>query len=115
VLLVEAGLGAALRGLAESCELHLVSVPTDRLSLVVESTAYALVERAAGQGPVDVDIRSEGGELVVEIAARVGVPEIGELGDRVTALGGEVSTSGATMLVRLPAGARDSLRPPSAP
>ena len=103
VLLAEAGLRAALRGLAESCEVHLVSVPAERLPLVIESTTYALVERAAADGPVGVDIRREGPALVVEITARLGVPDLGGLGDRVTALGGEVSMSGATVRVRLPA------------
>ena len=102
VLLTQAGLGVALRGLAESGMLRLGGLPSERFSPLVESTAYAVVERASIAGPVDIDIRHDGAHLQVEITAEGRRCDIEELGDRVTALGGEVVVAGSTLRVSLP-------------
>jgi signal transduction histidine kinase len=106
VLLTQAGLGPALRGLAESGHLRLGAVPVGRFSTIVESTVYALVEKATSSGPVNVDIRDDGASICVEIASDRGLPDLLDLGDRVTALGGEVQVAGSTLRVLLPTGSR---------
>ena len=68
VLLVDAGLGAALHGLAESGRLRVVGVPSERFAPVVESTAYA-VEQASAGGAVEVRIRHETPHRRAEVIA----------------------------------------------
>jgi signal transduction histidine kinase len=108
VLLADAGLGAALRGLGESRELRLLSVPGERLPPVVESTAYAVVERLSAERAVDVDIRRDDSGLCLLLVARggavPGLEDLAGLGDRVTSLGGEVVVEGPALRVLLPVG-----------
>ena len=102
VLLTEAGLSAALRGLAESAPVRLGDLPSARFEPVIESTAYAIVERASTTGPVHVDVRHDGQRLVVELFSQGRSWELGDLDDRVTALGGQVQVADSALRVSLP-------------
>ena len=101
VLLADAGLAAALRGLAESRDLRLVSLPEGRFAPVVESTAYAVVDRLCALGPVDVDLRRAGDRLVLRVTSARRA-SLDDLHDRVTTLGGYIETTGRTTTVTLP-------------
>ena len=63
------GSGAALLGLAESTKLRLGRRPDERFARVVESTAYAVVERMSALVSVEVLIRHEARHLRVDVIA----------------------------------------------
>ena len=67
---------------------------------VVESTAYAVVERVAG-GSVEVQIRHEAPHLCIEVIADDRLGDLDALDARVTALGGEIVVAGKTLRVTL--------------
>ena len=90
LVLTDAGVAAAVRSLGESRELRLVEAPTERFPAVVESTAYLAVDRATVGSPAEVALRHEHGLLRLTVSVRGPVPDLGDLADRVTTLGGEV-------------------------
>src|SRR4029453_17249104 len=65
LLLSEAGLGVAVRALAESRPIRVDEVTSERFGPVVETTAYAVVDRASAHIPAAVAIRVEAGVLHV--------------------------------------------------
>ncbi len=89
MVLTDAGLAAAVRSLAESRELRLLAAPTGRFPAVVESTAYLAVDRATAVSSAEVVLRHEQGLLMLTVSVRGPVPNLGDLVDRVTTLGGE--------------------------
>lgn len=117
-LLAQAGLGAALRELAERCEAEVVvAVTTERFDAVTEGTAFAVVAACLSppmpRWPVAVAVRREGEELMVAIVgADPGRIEklVEELEVQVAPLGGSVEgvpkrqPEGATITVRFPCG-----------
>lgn len=90
LVLTDAGLAAAVRSLGESRELRLVKAPTERFPAVVESTAYLAVDRATAGSPAEVALHHEHGQLRLTVSVRGPAPDLGDLADRVTTLGGEV-------------------------
>jgi signal transduction histidine kinase len=106
VLLTDAGLGPALRSLAERCPVPAVvgAVPERRWAGAVERTCYFVVSEAlanavkhAGATQVEVEVREAGEELRVEVrddgagGADAGGSGLRGLADRVASLGGELS------------------------
>ena len=106
VLLTDAGLGPALRSLAERCPVPAVvtAVPARRWADAVEQTCYFVVSEAlanaakhAGAAQVVVEVRETGGGLRVEVVddGAGGADPDGSglrgLADRVAAVGGELS------------------------
>ncbi|GAA4549732.1 histidine kinase [Pseudonocardia xishanensis] len=113
-VLDEAGLGPALRDLAERRDLPLrVRDDGGRCGAAAEGAVYfALVDAlAAGAGPLEVTVRGEAGELVATVSGAV--PEVRELlADRARPLGGTVlgdvpaagdeTGVGGTIVARIP-------------
>ncbi len=88
VLLDDAGLGPAVRALAEAADLRVGPLPEERFSRAVETTAYLLVARACEAGPVEVSMARDADGLAVRLLGSVGGPRLAEVADRVTTLGG---------------------------
>ncbi len=117
-ILGEAGLGAAIEGLAERTPVPVhVAVPDGRFDASVEAAAYFVVAEAltnvakyAGANRAAVTIRQEAQRLLVEVSddGRGGADPAGGTGlrglaDRIAATGGEIevlSPSGAGTIVR---------------
>jgi len=108
-VLAEAGLGPALESLADMAPvpLELIEVPHKRLSPAVERTAYAvvaaLVEAAginAARG-LELRISADGGSFIIEVGGG-GDPPLADIGDRVGALGGQVTVEGSLLRVEIP-------------
>ena len=70
VLLDDAGLGPAVRAVAETHDLRVGSLPDERFSRAVETTAYLLVVRACDAGPASVEMAAEDDGLRVRLVAR---------------------------------------------
>jgi signal transduction histidine kinase len=100
ILLSEGGLAVALRGLAESRPLRVTQVPDGRFRPVVESTAYAVVDRIGA--PADVAVQTASGCMCVEVTAAGEVPDLTELRDRATTLGGSLAVDGRRIRLELP-------------
>ena len=101
VLLDDAGLGPAVRAVAETHDVRVGSLPDERFSRAVETTAYLLVVRACDAGPASVEMAVEDDGLRVRLVARAEPRAWGEVVDRVTTLGGRWSTSGAPPELRV--------------
>jgi signal transduction histidine kinase len=89
-VLADEGLSAALHGLAETRPVTVGAMPTTRLPVEVESTAYFVITRAASAGAVRVDATQHGERLTVDILLR-GVADLRGVRDRVSAVGGTVT------------------------
>jgi signal transduction histidine kinase len=111
LVLTDAGLAAAVRSLGESRELRLVEAPSERFPSLVESTVYLAVDRATSGSAAMVAIRHEDGLLRMSVSVRGPVPDLRDLVDRVTTLGGEVRVEsvagGCEMSLALPVRAGD--------
>ena len=124
-LLTEAGLGPALRSLAERSPLpaRLVASPAGRFPASVEATAYFVVSESltniakhARATSATISARQEDGEIVVEVsddgvggADAVNGTGLAGLADRVAALGGRVAVQsppgrGTRLEARIPCG-----------
>ena len=90
LVLSDAGVAAAVRSLAESRDVRLVDAPGSRFPAVVESTAYLAVDRATVASAADVALRHEYGLLTTTVYVRGPAPDLGDLADRATTLGGRV-------------------------
>lgn len=93
VLLDDAGLGPALRALAETGDLRVGPLPEERFSRAVETTAYLLVARACDAGPVGVSMTPTEEGLGIQVTGAVLGPGLEEVADRVTTLGGRWTVS----------------------
>lgn len=100
LLLSEAGLGVAVRALAESRPIRVDEVTSERFRPVVETTAYAVVDRASAHTPAAVAIRVEAGVLHVWVTAldegsdsQLDLTGLADLADRATTLGGGLEVS----------------------
>jgi hypothetical protein len=113
-LLAQAGLGAALRELAERSEAEVVvAATTERFDPVTEGTAFEAVAAClvppVPDWPVAVAARREGDELMVAIVG-ADPRHVDELEVLVGPLGGSVEyvekrrSDGATITVRIPCG-----------
>ena len=109
ITLQDGGLAAALTSLTESAPVRLLAVPDRRLPALVETTAYLLVARAAAAGPVDAALTLTYEELYVTLdhGDRLPDPSLGDVVDRVDALGGDITVSdadagGTRVLARIP-------------
>ena len=92
LVLTDAGLAAAVRALAESRPLRVTALPTGRYVPVVESTAYVAVDRASDGSPASVSITDDESTLTVRMSVVGAAPDLGDLPDRATTLGGVAST-----------------------
>ena len=106
-VLQDEGLAAALGALSETHPVRVTAAPAQRLPLSLETTAYLLVARAVLHGPctVAVDVRDR--DLVLDVDVQSVQPALGDLPDRISALGGELLSSGpaegpAHLRLRLP-------------
>ncbi|MGE3287155.1 MAG: histidine kinase [Pseudonocardia sp.] len=113
-LLAQAGLGAALRELAERCAVDVVvAATTERFDAVTEGTAFGVVAACltppVPDWPVAVAVRREADELMVAIVG-ADPRHVEDLEVQVAPLGGSVSCvqkrqpEGATITVRFPCG-----------
>ena len=106
VVLRESGLPAALAALAERRLIRVREVPHARYPDVVESSAYLLVLRSSEHSAVSVSITNPDSNLVVLIDVDRGLPELGDVQDRVTTLDGDLEVrlveSGARVMLVLP-------------
>jgi signal transduction histidine kinase len=107
LVLSDAGIAAAVRSLGESREVRLVEAPTERFSAVVESTAYLAVDRATVGSPAQVALHHSHGLLRLTVSVLGPAPDLGDLADRVTTLGGEMRVEafpgGCELTLLLPA------------
>ena len=111
LVLTQAGLATAVRALAESRDLRLAEAPDRRFSAVVESTAYLAADRASVGSPAEIAMRVEHEQLTVTVRVRGPDPDLGDLPDRATTLGGEVLIrsirAGCEIWLRLPVPSSD--------
>ena len=133
-VLAELGVGAALSALAERSGIPVrLSVPAGRLPERVETPVYficsealANVQKHAHSSGVDLEVRVEGGSVVVVVVADDGVggadPSGGSglegLRDRIEALGGQFDIDsprgqGTRIVAAIPLDERDVFRPPT--
>ena len=112
LVLTDAGLGGRAAGLAESRALRVTAVPAGRFPHVVEATAYAAVDRASKGAPASVSLVDDGSTLTVQVSVTGATPDLGDLADRTTTLGGDasISSSGGSheVVVTLPIAAPSS-------
>ncbi|MDQ1614073.1 MAG: hypothetical protein QOJ60_12, partial [Actinomycetota bacterium] len=95
VLLHDAGLGPAVRALAETHDLRVLDVVDSRFPRPVENTAYRAVAWAAEQGPAEVTTAADGAGLRVTMVLGERAEPPAELTDRVTTLGGSLALEDA--------------------
>jgi signal transduction histidine kinase len=105
-ILSEAGLGAALRSLADTARvpLDLVGCSDGRFPQAAEAAAYAVAVdalEAAGEDGLALRVAAEGDALVVEAEGQGVVPTI-HLSDRVGALGGTVAATPFGLRAEIP-------------
>lgn len=93
VVLRDEGLAAAFSALGETCPLRVIEAPTQRLPLAVETTAYLIAARAAAAGPTSVTAANTNDRLVMDVDAQADLRDLGDLEDRISALGGHLATS----------------------
>jgi signal transduction histidine kinase len=122
-VLVERGLAPALLALAAraAVPVHLRELPGRRFPAIVETTVYllaaeAVAEAAArGAGEVGLRIADRGDHLLVKINDdgddAPPRPALGELAERVAALGGAMEASGGFVCVTLPLAASTPAEP----
>ena len=112
LVLTDAGLAAAVRALAESRPLRVTALPTGRYLSAVESTAYAAVDRASEASPASVSMTDDESTLTVQVSVTGAQPDLGDLADRATTLGGATSVTSAdgTHEVVLTLPIRDAVR-----
>jgi len=111
-ILGEAGLGPALRGLADraSIPVELTDDSAERYSAPVETAAYILVDDAVAEAArrdathALVRVRSGGSKLLVEVEDDGATPDSLPLhvGDRLGALGGRVERVGRVLRAEIP-------------
>lgn len=96
-ILGDAGLGAALRSLAEIAEtpLTLDHVSDERYPAAVETTAYLVVAAAVGENkaPMRVSVERCDGSLVIRLTGGEPGPRLAEIVDRVHTLDGSVTVN----------------------
>jgi signal transduction histidine kinase len=99
VVLHDEGLPAALRALGETRNVSVNGALGTRLPLAMETTGYLLVARiAAGTAArVTVDLALSDAGLVVDVRAAGAIARLGEVEDRVVALGGRFDRFGGTV------------------
>jgi signal transduction histidine kinase len=109
LLLSEAGLGVALRALAESRPIRVDEATTERFRPVVETTAYAVADRATARTPAAVAVRVRAGLLEVSVTtldeesdAQLDVTGLADLVDRATTLGGGLEVGPREVRLTLP-------------
>jgi signal transduction histidine kinase len=108
-VLAEAGLGAALDTLADIAPvpLELIEVPYERFSPAVERTAYAVVAAVVetaqrkATSACALRISANGSSLIIAVGGG-GDPPLTDIGDRVGALGGQVTVEGSLLRVEIP-------------
>ena len=93
VLLERAGLATALWGLAETRPLTLLALPHSRLTALVESTLYLLVERASRDRPVSVRVDVRNDAVGVTVSTQGDLPHLNSSFDRILALDGTFAVS----------------------
>lgn len=93
VVLRDAGLAAALRALAESRPLRIAAVPAGRFPDVIETTAYAFVDRICVGGATTVTVTAERGRLLVDTTTGHREPQLTGINDRVATLEGSIASS----------------------
>ncbi|MGH1563879.1 sensor histidine kinase [Mumia sp. DW29H23] len=91
-VLVDAGVSAAVRSLAETRALVVGRTTDDRLDPVVETTLYQLVEQATRRSAGRVDIAVADSDVRACVRVDGGAPDLAEVADRVVTLGGLMST-----------------------
>ncbi len=95
VVLGDEGLAAALGALSETKHRKVTSAPRVRLPAAVETTAYLIVARAVATGPATVAATENQHQLVLEVQTRAELRQLGEIEDRISALGGTLVRSAA--------------------
>ncbi|WP_062466309.1 sensor histidine kinase [Demequina maris] len=110
LVLENAGLPAALGGLAQSRVIVIRGVTARRYAPAVESTAYQLIELCSRGGAVEVAVRDDEADLRVVLDLDAQVPDLTGIADRIVSLNGriEVSDAGRTVAASLPAVPRDA-------
>ena len=91
VLLEGAGLATALQALAETRPLTTLELPNTRLTPVVESTLYQLVERVSRDRPASVAVNIREDAVALSLTTPGHLPELGPISDRVSTLDGALS------------------------
>jgi signal transduction histidine kinase len=106
VVLRESGLRAALKTLAERRLIRVRTMPNIRYLDAIESSVYLLALRSSEHSAVTVAITNSGSTLVVQIEVDQGVPDLGDIQDRVATLDGDLAVtlleSGALVRLVLP-------------
>jgi signal transduction histidine kinase len=105
-ILTEAGLGAALRTLAEAARvpLEIVRCTEERLPPAVEAAAYAVAVEAlerTGENGLSLSAARRGGTLIVDAEGQNVAPTI-HLADRIGALGGTVAVTARGLRAEIP-------------
>ncbi|HET9945667.1 MAG TPA: histidine kinase, partial [Actinomycetes bacterium] len=110
LVLADAGLGAAVRALGESRDVRLTAAPADRFPQVVESTAYLAIDRASAAAASVVDLVLDDDRLCLVITVAGGAPDLDDVVDRCTTLGGTLTVTpvpeGHRVEIVLPASSR---------
>lgn len=94
VVLRDSGLAAAFAALAERRLLRIGDVPETRYPATVESTAYRLVALASEGSPSTVSIDDQGATITVHVDVEGELPDLAEVCDRATTIGGQLTVSG---------------------
>jgi signal transduction histidine kinase len=110
-ILTEAGLGPALRSLADTADVpvRVEATPDERFPAAVERTAYLVVaetlQHAArlGVSTVAVQVARSAADLTVDVRG-LEPPRLPDLADRVAALGGQLTGTDTTLRVELSCG-----------
>ena len=109
LLLSQAGLAVAVRALAESRQIRVDEMTSERFRPVVETTAYAVIDRASAHTPAAVAVRVEAGIVHVSVTALDERPHpqldpagLADLTDRATTLGGWLEVSPRQVRLALP-------------
>jgi hypothetical protein len=93
VVLRDEGLAAALGALAETTRLRVLAAPAGRFQHTAETTAYLVAALAADAGPATVTARTTGDTLVMDVDVQGELDSLGDLDDRVGAIGGHLFRS----------------------
>jgi len=101
VVLRDSGLAAAFAALAEHRLLRIGDVPETRYPTVVESTAYRLVALASEGSPSTVSIDDQSATITVHLHVEGELPDLTEVRDRATTIGGQLTVSGESARSRI--------------
>ncbi|MGY2876534.1 signal transduction histidine kinase [Marmoricola sp. URHA0025 HA25] len=101
VVLRESGLAAAFAALAEHRLLRIGDIPGTRYPTVVESTAYRLVALASERSPSTVSIDDQSATIIVHVDVEGELPDLTEVRDRATTIGGQLTVSENPALSRV--------------